>query len=79
MRSRDCGGMIDMIIELGHESGILCLFCVKPWNACRLLFYLSSVYQYRTLVQSIIFMSRTMDVFVQRLSEMKRLAALAAS
>jgi hypothetical protein len=62
--------MIDTIIELGHESGILCLFYVQPWNACPLLFYLSSVYQYRNLVQSIIFTSRTMDVFVQRLSEM---------
>ena len=71
--------MIDTVIELGHESGILCLFNVQQWNACRLLFYHSSVYQYRNLVQSIIFTSRTMDVFVQRLSEMKRLAALAAS
>ena len=71
--------MIDTVIELGHESGILCLFNVQPWNACRLLFYYSSVYQYRNFVQSIIFTSRTMDVFVQRLSEIRKLAALATS
>ena len=71
--------MIDTVIELGHESGILSLFNVQPWNACRLLFLYSSVFQCRNLVQSIIFTSRTMDVFVQRLSEMKKLATLAAS
>jgi hypothetical protein len=71
--------MIDKIIEWGHGGGVLCPFYVQRWNACRILFYPSSVYQYRNLVQLIIFTSSTMDVFLERLSEMKKLVALATN